>query len=215
MAAYWCFNQHGVGQSADMIFTTANPDVPPFPSPTRESTLACTAASKAWWTPGPRNTWPATWPPTPASGWWESVARVCCRAPPPGIPRSSITWTSTDTMWRIMAARQGHLSSTRWRDDGRVLLIVILINQLGSKLLDSGNCRRLLYICFYKDFLNGPSLSLQHKKKPNFLCGHQPVLHQSPKPPPTPTGLSYATFEYSRKDMLWPNTLWVQERKPL
>lgn len=58
-------------------------------SPTSGSTLACTGASTPGWTAGPKSTSPATWPPTPASGWWEKSRKACCRAPPPASPKSS------------------------------------------------------------------------------------------------------------------------------
>lgn len=68
-------------------------------SPTSGSTLACTRASTPGWTAGPKSTSPATWPPTPASGWWEKSRKACCRAPQPACPKSSTISALTSTGW--------------------------------------------------------------------------------------------------------------------
>lgn len=68
-------------------------------SPTSGSTLACTGASTPGWTAGPKSTSPATWPPTPASGWWEKSRKACCRAPRPASLKSSTISALTSTGW--------------------------------------------------------------------------------------------------------------------
>lgn len=68
-------------------------------SPTSGSTRACTDAFRPGWTPGPKSTCPATWPPTPTSGWWERNKKVCGPAPPAATLRSFIISTLTSTGW--------------------------------------------------------------------------------------------------------------------
>ena len=96
-----------------ILLSCVDRSLSPSPSPSlslslsliREWTGACTDASRPKWTPGPKSTWPVTWPAPVRSGWWEKNKKTSCPAPPAAARRSSITSTLTSTGWSTELCR--------------------------------------------------------------------------------------------------------------